>query len=492
MATRRLRRFSIGGFAIAIAIGAAAVVSSPASADAIDPGRPGSIAIHRFETPPVPTGLPSDGTPVDTTGLVPVEGVEYVIRRVAGIDLATSAGWALAQSASIAFDPGDPNGSLLAVPGVTGLGSPLVVVTDADGTAESGPLPVGLYLVTEGALPPGAQPAAPVVVSVPLTDPDSGDWRYEVHIYPKSAVFGVGKTVDDLDLAAVGEEVEYTITTDIPIDPPIDDYRIRDALDTRLALVDASVSISDGSAVVDGVDYLVDVDAANVLTVDFTAAGRSALLAAAGEQVEVLLTATVEGTGTIENQAALDLDAGLLSGSFLSLVAETRLGGLTVRKVDETGAALAGAEFAVYRSEADALADDDRIALGGQTSFTTAGSGEVELDGLRFSDFAGGAAVGPGDPGYHSYWLGEVAAPPGFRPLGAPIEFEVTAATSAGTVVLEVENLPLTRSAGPPDLAFTGLAVGGAVIGGSLLIGGGLGFAVLPALRRRQGMRAPR
>src|SRR3546814_8909830 len=93
-------------------------------------------------------------------------------------DVFSSDLWLLAQTAATAFDAGDPTGSLLGVPGITGFAAPITMLTAAAGTATTGPIPVGLYLVTAGALPPGVQPAAPVVISVPLTAADSGDWRY--------------------------------------------------------------------------------------------------------------------------------------------------------------------------------------------------------------------------------------------------------------------------------------------------------------------------
>lgn len=486
---RSLRSVSAIGVVAAIA---AIGISTPASAAVIDAGRLGSITIHRFETPPVPTGLPADGGPIDTAGLVPVAGVEYAIRRVLGIDLAAPTGWTLAQTASSAFDPSDPTASLLGVPGVSGLGAPIMLMTDADGVAASGPLPLGLYLVTEGALPPAVMPAAPVVVSVPLTDPDTDDWRYDVHLYPKSDVLGVAKAIDDFDVVTIGDEVVYTITSDIPADPPIDGYRIEDPLDPRLGVVDTEVAITDGTAIVEGADYVTTLDATNLLTVDFTAAGRAALVGAGGAAVEVQVTATIGAGGMIENQARLELDSAVYQGSLLSPIAELRLGSATIRKVDGSGAALAGAAFAVYRSESDAIADEDRIELDGDTIFTSDATGELVLDGLRFSRLAGGAAVAPGQPGYRSYWLSEVATPEGYTPLGAPIEFEVSAATTTGALVVEVENLLLPPIGDPPDLAFTGLALGGALLGGTLLIGGGIGFILVPLLRRRHGTQAPR
>ena len=44
---------------------------------------------------------------------------------------------------------------------------------------------------------------------------------------------------------------------------------------------------------------------------------------------------------------------------------------------------------------------------------------------------ADNAAVAVGEEGYQSYWLAEIVAPDGYELLAAPIEFTVTAATTA-------------------------------------------------------------
>ena len=115
------------------------------------------------------------------------------------------------------------------------------------------------------------------------------------------------------------------------------------------------------------------------------------------------------------------------------------------------------------------------IALAGSTEFAVAADGTVTISGLRYSDWADNATVAVGEDGYQSYWLAEIVAPDGFELLAAPIEFTVTAATSAVGVDLEVVNvpsnagftLPLTGGTEPSgnSVAFTYPGVNGSRVG---------------------------
>jgi fimbrial isopeptide formation D2 family protein/LPXTG-motif cell wall-anchored protein len=449
-----------------MAVAMLAILGTAQSASAAnplpDPSETGSINIHKFATPDSPTGLPNNGTAVDTTGLTPVPGVTFSIQQVNTIDLTTNAGWADANDLSNVFDPSDAEGS------ITGAGYTLAaapgspVTTDANGDASVTDLALGLYLVQETSWPAGTTPSAPFLVSVPLTNPnDQSSWLYDVNVYPKNATTQVTKTVEDATATQLGDEVVWTIDGDIPNVDPIDGYKIVDQLDTKLDYVSAQVTLSDGTTITQGTDYTIAFDAAtNTLTVEFTAAGRAILAAHNTAKVEVKVTTTVNAVGEIANtallypnQASFDVQPGEPGGPIVTPPVITKWGGITVLKTDENGAALAGAVFSVYTSEADAEAGTNPVTLGGQTTFSVAADGTVTISGLRYSNWADGAAVAPGDPGYQDYWLVEVQAPSGYELLADPIQFDVTAATTAVGVDLTVENVP---SNGGFDLPFTG------------------------------------
>lgn len=478
--------------ALALAALALLGLASPVSAaDSLpDPDRTGSITIHKFEAPDSPTGLPNNGTEVDTAGLTPMAGVTFSIQQVSGIDLSTNQGWSDADDLSDVFDPADAEGSITGA-GYTltdATGSP--VTTDGSGIASLSSLPLGLYLVQETSYPAGTTPSAPFLVSVPLTNPnDQSTWLYDVHVYPKNATTNVTKTVEDENAIKLGDQVAWTITADIPNVDVIDGYKIVDQLDSKLTYVGAQVTLSDGAAITEGTDYTVVHDAAtNTLTVQFTEAGRAVLAAHSTAQVLVEVTTTVNAVGEIANNALLypneasfDVRPGEPGGPVVTPPVLTKWGSITVLKTDDDGAALAGAVFSVYASQADAEAGTNPISLGGQTTFTAGADGTLTISGLRYSDYANGQTVAPGDPGYQAYWLVEVEAPSGFELLADPVEFTVTAATSTAGVDLTVENVPSNAGF---ELPFTG-GSGRAllyVLGFALLVVAG---AVVIVSRRR-------
>ncbi len=154
----------------------------------------------------------------------------------------------------------------------------------------------------------------------------------------------------------------------------------------------------------------------------------------------------------------------------------TKWGEMTLQKVDENGTALAGAAFSVYATEADALAGTNPIVLNGQSTFTVAADGTLTISGLRYSDWADGAAVAPGSADYRTYYLVETTAPPaGYELLAEPISFLINSASTTVGIDLSVKNIP---SNGGFELPLTG-GVGTGLLyaaGALLVVGAGLLF----------------
>lgn len=469
--------------ALAGAVLASGFAMAPASAAPIvDGGKSGSITVHKFERPSTPTGLPNNGTQVDTGSLKPLPGVTFQVQQVNTIDLTTNAGWQSASALSDKFNPANPAGSITGN-GFT-LGGGVSKVTDATGTASFPDLGLGLYLVTETNYPAGVTPSAPFLVSVPLTDPNNKDnWLYDVHVYPKNSITGATKTVEDTSSIKLGDKVEWTIKGDIPTDAIIDGYKITDKLDTKLTYTGATVTLVDGTVITEGTDYTIVFDAAtNTVSVEFTEAGRKVLAANNTTKVQVVVGTTVNTIGEIENTAVVfpnkpsfDIKPGEPGGPVVTPPVITKWGELTLEKVSDKGAALAGAEFSVYTNEADAKAGTNPITLGGKTVFAVDDQGHLTVSGLRYSNFADGETLVPGDADYRTYWLVETKAPTGYELLAAPISFEINAATTAVGIDLTVKNvpsnsgfeLPLTGGPGTTLLYGAGILV---LAGASLLL----------------------
>jgi fimbrial isopeptide formation D2 family protein/LPXTG-motif cell wall-anchored protein len=478
--SRRLWRTvaaTMAGAVMALSFSVAPATAAPV----VDGDQTGSITVHKYERPSTPTGLPNNGTEVNTTGLTPLSGIEFTIQQVNTIDLSTNAGWKNANDLSNTFDAANPSGSITAA-GYT-LGSGQAQTTTTDGTASFGNLPVGLYLVTETNYPAGVTPSAPFLVSVPLTDPNNtGNWIYDVHVYPKNSTTTAEKTVTDAPDVKLGDQIEFTITGDIPNEAVIDGYKIVDQLDSKLDYVSATATLIDGTVLTAGTDYNVVFDAAtNTVSVVFTDAGRVLLAAHNDSRVQVVVTTTVNTIGEIENAASVypnaasfNIAPGEPGGPTVTPPVVSKWGEITLQKVNENGAALAGATFSVYANEADALAGTNPINLTGQTTFTVAADGTLTISGLRYSDWANGAAVAPGSPDFRTYYLVEVTAPAGYELLAEPISFLVNSATTTAGVDLEVKNvpsnggfeLPLTGGMGTGVLYAAGILL---LVGASLL-----------------------
>jgi fimbrial isopeptide formation D2 family protein/LPXTG-motif cell wall-anchored protein len=473
-------------------------VGPASAAPVINSDQTGSITIHKFEKP-VPGGTGGGGhggngngnggggnnfsrAVPDTTGLTPLPGIEFTIQQVNTIDLSSNAGWDAAHNLSDVFASSDPSGSITGA-GYT-LGAGQAQVTAADGTAIFANLPIGLYLVTETNYPAGVTPSAPFLISVPTTDPDNLDnWIYDVDVYPKNSVSGAEKTVADAPDVKLGDQVDWTISADIPNETVIDGYKVVDQLDAKLTYVGATALLEDGTALADGADYVVSFDAAtNTVSVVFTDDGRALLAGRTETRVQIVVSTKVNAIGEIENvalaypnAASFTITPGQPGGPVVTPPVVTKWGGMTLQKVDENAAALAGASFSVYTNEADAKAATNPVDIDGQSVFTVAGDGTLTISGLRYSDWANGAAVAPGDPDYRTYYLVETTAPAGYELLAGPVSFLINSATTAIGIDLSVKNMPSNAGF---ELPLTGgVGTGLLYVAGALMVvGAGLLF----------------
>ncbi len=469
------------------------------AADALNPGDTGSLTIHKYENPAArPGSEPArDGTeitdPVGTYGWVPISGVPFTVERISNVDLSTNPGWETAAKLTIGGSGAVTN---TGDGGWTPTYAAAVGPQNTNGSGETtfAGLPIGVYRVTEGTPPAGVTPAAPFLVTIPVTDPaNPSQWITHVHAYPKNSKITATKTVQTGPTTHLKQEIGWIITGDIPRDDTIAGYVITDTLDSRLTDISvAHVRLTEGSGselpLTAGTHYTVG-QAGQVVTMTFTPTGLTALQnrwkTNPTSKVEAKLVTTVTThlggatPGTITNAATITPGGGTTITTGEPVV---KYGNVNITKQDATNAAtkLAGAQFRIYPELADAQANNGNYLTfdGGTSSWITDADGLVSIDGLLIGSKDPGAA----DPGPKTYYLVEITAPTGYQLLAQPVP--VTFTWDNGTALIEmdvtIENakrfeLPLTGGSG--TLA--------------LMIGGGLVLALVlaVAIRRRRTTR---
>lgn len=470
----------LAGLASVLAIATVGLGGIAAAAPGDTGETEGEITIHKFENPPSTTTLPeSNGTELPSAsiaGLVPIEDVTFTFERLSNANLATNAGWEYVASSQWLVDPGATwidEGNC---------------TTLADGVCSPGTLPIGYYRVSETAAPDGVTKSRPFYVTLPLTDPVTLDsWVYDVHLYPKNTKTTVEKTAEDADATKVGDEVKFTITGDIP-NGDIIFFGITDKLDSKLDYVSGVLDIvaTNGSSVTltAGTDYKL-VANGQLISAHLTVDGIAKAKANEGGKVRLVITTTVNSVGEISNTAQVfpnqpwtgwstedpnqpvtppdpetcDPDDPNQNCGIPTEPVETKFGGIKVLKQDANSASvlLSGAQFKVYASSSatfDSATATDVTATVCPSGCSTNSSGELVVEGLRYSGFADGATVSPGAAGYLYYWLEEVQAPSGYELLPEPVGFIVDGQSTAVSVVVKnVEKnggwqLPLTGGNG--------------------------------------------
>ena len=464
-------------------------LAAPALAGPLpDPAQTGNLYITKLETP---TGAAGDGTQL-TTPLpnAPIPGVEFTVKKVKNIDLTTQAGWTAASALGAAFVTAAPTSvadaetAITSAPGSYTLDTAVVKTTGGNGLADFTGLPLGVYLVEETATPAGVTSASPFLVTLPMTDPDpanGGAWLYDVYVYPKDATTNLTKTVADAAAAKLGDTVTYTITGAIPDSQdgsasPLTGYLITDTLAKELTYGLATVSVP--GATLASTDYTItptaNADGTTTVDVRFTATGLAILGANRGGTVTVTITAAANAIGEVANTAYLypdgpsvaTYDAGVLPTDatnpyppVASTPVETKWGAITVEKLGTGGKTLQNATFQVFTSATDAEAGTNPVTIGGVSNWTTDATGKVTIAGLRYSDWADGAAVAPTDPGYITYYLVETVAPAGYALQADPIAFTVDSDSTNAVHLQSVTDIPANTGFPLPFTGGTGVTI---------------------------------
>lgn len=476
----------------ALALGAVAVFGSavPAAAEPgnIDPSIPRSLTVHKYALGPSSPQQIGTGqeltTPIAGT---PLGGAEFTAALVADVDLTTAAGWTAAANLTPAS----------AANRVTT--TSFTATTAADGVAtfageDGADLPIGLYLVTETALPAEAtNPVAPFLVTLPFPTGPGGapanEWIYDVHVYPKNAVTELTKTrltppANSVE-ARNPDLIRWGISSSIPTlaaGDVIDTFTLSDTIPAELVYVaDPPAGVTPTTVAVTNAAGLPQTFAANTdytltttgstTTLTFTTTGLNRLTALQGGIVSLnVLTRAIAipADGRIVNTAS-----ATINGASETVTGTTPIGQLTVfayEGVVGERTALAGAVYRVYLTEEDASRDQNPILIDGQSNWVSGADGFVEIP-----------IITPGN-----YWVREITPPAGFQlPSPDRVLTQVTAGeTSTVTPVVNYVEfshnqvpswaLPLTGGDG-------GLWFG---VGGGALLLVAVGAAIVVARRR--------
>lgn len=462
-------------------IGAGIANAQPVFESNIDFSKEGSITIHKRDLAPDQEWVEPTGNENLNAPGTALAGAGFTLYPITNADLTTNAGFKAAAELT---------------PDTAEIGAAVRSGTsDANGVIEFTALRVGAYLLRETTSPTGYSPAADSIVFIPMTNPDDlPEWNYDVHVYPKNTKNEVVKEVEDAG-ANVGDNVTYTITSDIPRvveraneTTVISKYEVYDDLDeTRLLSPAVTVALSNGTAFVNGTDYdlTIDPDTLEVKVV-FTPTGLGKLTTAvkANPATKVVTTLTSEikaigdGNWEIANDSFTITNNGGGGGHTTTESNEVKSyhGILEVFKFEQDGTnrtALKDATFQLYVCEDQDNLIGDPLTVGGRSEWTTDDDGIITINALQVTDFRNDEEIAKDDQ--DQYCLVETEAPEGYELLPTPIAIEFTRmaventndGTNAVTLRADVENvksvapqLPLTGGAGIGLLA----ALGGLVV----------------------------
>ena len=403
--------------ALAQEAGVETTPSAPAAAaDLVDPNATVTLNIHKYEGEPEPGNT---GAPKNPDALKPLDGAQFVVEKVQGVDLTTQAGWAkAAEYGNYTVDqikalPADKVGETLTTSGG------LATFTAANGQ--------GLYRVTEQSRT-GYTTAQPFLIALPYSNGD-GKWTYTRDVYPKNQKLVPSKQVDD-SAATIGTDLKYTINAPVPASD-LTTFKIEDKLVQELTLKTDGIKVAaKGVDLQAGTDYNIDT-ANNTLTVTFTEAGMEKLekqrVTDPALKVTVDFAATVKeipAGGVITNTATINYPNGATVTTDGDGPTSTTFGTLTINKTSNVGdKPLAGAVFELYQCVAkdgggytavgDPLSVASTASGNPQKTLTTSGGDNAKSTATGFGVPIKSYAAVTGDS-QNNYCVLETKAPDGY------------------------------------------------------------------------------
>lgn len=172
----------------------AAQTTTPAT---IDTTKTGSLTIHKYEYNGTDTTHKGTGSESDTMpeNAKPLAGAGFTIYKVA--DAADLEDYYSTTPTTLPAvdDYVDDNGKIKSAYSSKKVGEE--VKTDGYGIAKFENLALGFYVVIETSTPDKVTtPAAPFLVSIPMTTAEGDNWLYDVHVYPKNVTTYGGVTLE--------------------------------------------------------------------------------------------------------------------------------------------------------------------------------------------------------------------------------------------------------------------------------------------------------
>ena len=167
------------------------------TAATIDTSLKGSLTIHKYEyngnSGKPGTGETSDASNVPSSDAKPLEGAGFTLYKVANADDLTeyySTNPTDLPEVESYLSNGKIDNSKVKI-------TISEVKTDANGIAKFENLALGFYVVIETTTPDKVTtPAAPFLVSIPMTTVEGDSWLYDVHVYPKNKTTYGGVTLE--------------------------------------------------------------------------------------------------------------------------------------------------------------------------------------------------------------------------------------------------------------------------------------------------------
>ena len=414
-----------------------------------------NLTIHKYLG--ATTGLKHDGTAIDAaelTGKTPLEGVNFKLYKVEGVDVSTNDGLKLAQEIGAVALKDDvvTTGIKVGATTYTLAANPTTMTTGTNGEAKFTSVPRGLYVVVEDLAGSGTikaagkevkkekiTPIAPFAVTLPMTNPDGKAWNSDVHVYPKNQENELDKKVVDKGVTTLNQgaangmdEFKYVLTTtstgaDVNGDGKMDAadlgnlYQIVDQLPANVEYVKTTAKIAGA----DTTDFDATAEG-NKITVAFKGAGLNTI--AGGAKIEVTLHVklkSVPADGLTKNTGKLFPNDWSKKNDkpINSPEVETRHGDIVIKKVNSAGETLKGAIFSVHLDTSD---NKDCSSYGGtiKTSGPTDADGLAKISDLQMTDWIDGVAVP--EANQVPYCLVEEQAPAGYQILPQAISFKLT------------------------------------------------------------------
>lgn len=522
MATNFTKKTAAIALAAGLAFsGSAGIVAAPvAQAQSISDiaAEQGSITVHKYKNPSAIADS-TNGRQATTDELAnagtALEGAKFKVTKV---DQAVNTAEAFSEAAKLT-----PAGVKDKLTNTT-----YDLTTDTNGSATTGKIDAGVYLVEEqpsDALTAAMVPAAPFLVFVPMTGGPNNTWLRDVHVYPKNTELTNEKKVQDANqhpFLVEGEDeqtqsqrtLSYTINSNVPVLPENRELKSFNIVDSynkdelTLDLANATVTMPE-VALTKGADYdFVGPEATSSedgkvnqkVTVRFTQAGLDKLNANQGKTVTFQVDGTVNkvaqgesGTGIqdgeVTNRTTTDGRTNVKGRTDLEdepfnvpeKEVHSYFGALRIIKQDEKGDPLNGARFQIFTVPASTQGDDAaaKCESGKRTNvgneFTVNENGEKVINALHVTDVVDNQEVEPASQ--LQYCVVETAAPSGYVKDDTAKPFTITMANATEptrtTTLTYSDEVTIQNNRGVTLPGTGGMGVIAIILAGLALLGGG-------------------